>query len=181
MGTVQRHARYFLRPASTIFNPANDSSKCTLRSGRPSPSFHVTVAALDPCISTASTSTGPPEARPEMTVPGVSLSNVIGEGIGRENYGHRTWRVGTHAVEATRLVASLARHLTPRPATKPASTRATSARGWVQPPGHVLGAHGSRDSRSPGFVLPRAVRNRRESRLCRSFPTSVEDDPVIVE
>ena len=53
MSTVQRRARYFLRPASTIFNPANDSSKCTLRSGRPSPSFHMTVAALDPCISTA--------------------------------------------------------------------------------------------------------------------------------
>lgn len=43
----------------------------TRRSVRPSWSAQVTVAAVLPCISTASSSTGPDAARPDTNVPGV--------------------------------------------------------------------------------------------------------------
>jgi hypothetical protein len=46
------------------------------RSVRPSSSAQVTVAALAPCISTASTSTGPDAASPDTYVPGVSEPKI---------------------------------------------------------------------------------------------------------
>src|SRR4051794_38046542 len=75
----------------------------TRRSVRPSWSAHVTVAALAPCISTASTSTGPDTARPDTYVPGVrALKSLIGCGVVGITQCTTVLTVGTKAAKTPR-------------------------------------------------------------------------------